>query len=37
MNTESPDRMALRVKLMLAILGAVLLLVGWYRWFSQVG
>ena len=37
MNTNSPDRMAMRVKLMLAILGAFLLLVGWYRCFSQVG
>jgi type II secretory pathway component PulM len=37
MNTESPDRMAMRVKLMLAILGAFLLLVGWYRWFSHAG
>ena len=37
MNTESPDRMAMRVKLMLAVLGAFLLLVGWYRWFSHAG
>jgi hypothetical protein len=37
MKTESPDRMAMRVKLMLAVLGAFLLLVGWYRWFSHAG
>jgi len=37
MNTESPDRLAMRVKLMLAILGAFLLLVGWYRYFSSAG
>jgi hypothetical protein len=34
MDTKSPDLMSLRVKLMLAILGAFLLLVGFYRWFS---
>jgi hypothetical protein len=34
MNTDSPDRMAMRVKLILAILGAFLCLVGWYRWLS---
>jgi hypothetical protein len=31
MNTNSPDRMSNRVWLMLAILGAVLCIVGWYR------
>ncbi len=34
MDTKSPDLMSLRVKLMLAILGAFLLLVGFYRWFN---
>jgi len=34
MDTKSPDLMSLRVKLMLAILGAFLLLVGLYRYFS---
>jgi hypothetical protein len=29
--TESPDRLNLRVWLMLAIVGAVLALVAWYR------
>jgi hypothetical protein len=32
MNTQQPDRLNLRVWLMLAILGAVLCLVGWYRY-----
>ena len=34
MPTQSPDRLSLAVKLMIAILGAFLCLVGWYRWFS---
>ena len=34
MTTQSPDRMSLGLKLMIAILGAFLCLVGWYRWFS---
>ena len=34
MDTKSPDLISLRVKLMLAILGAFLLLVGFYRWFD---
>jgi len=33
----SPDRLSLRLKLMLAILGAFLLLVGFYRWFGLAG
>ena len=37
MNTKSPDLMSMRVKLMLAILGAFLLLVGLYRWFGLAG
>lgn len=32
MNTQQPDRLNLRVWLMLAILGGVLCLVGWYRY-----
>ena len=31
MTTTSPDRLSMRVKLMLVILGAFLCLVGWYR------
>jgi hypothetical protein len=34
MTTQSPDRLSQGVKLMIAILGAFLCLVGWYRWFS---
>jgi hypothetical protein len=34
MTTQSPDRLSMGVKLMIAILGAFLCLVGWYRWFS---
>jgi hypothetical protein len=34
MRTDTPDRMNQRVWLMLAILGAVLAIVGWYRFFS---
>ena len=34
MTVESPDRMNMRVKLLLAVLGAFLCLVGWYRWFQ---
>ena len=37
MTTQSPDRLSLRLKLMLAILGAFLLLVGLYRWFGLAG
>jgi hypothetical protein len=33
MTTQQPDRLNLRVWLMLAILGGVLCLVGWYRYF----
>jgi hypothetical protein len=32
--TNVPDRVNLRVLLMLAILGAVLAVVGWFRFFS---
>jgi hypothetical protein len=33
MTTNSPDRLSLWIWSFLAILGAVLALVGWYRWF----
>jgi hypothetical protein len=32
MKTETSDRQALLVWTMLSIVGAVLCLVGWYRW-----
>jgi hypothetical protein len=31
---QEPDRMSQRVWLMLAVLGAVLAVVGWYRFFG---
>jgi hypothetical protein len=34
MQPNAPDRMNLRVLLLLAILGAFLALVGWYRYLS---
>lgn len=34
MQTKSPDQLAMVVKLMLAILGAVLCVIGWYRYIS---
>jgi hypothetical protein len=37
MIAPSPDRLSLGLKLMLAILGAFLLLVGLYRWFGLAG
>jgi hypothetical protein len=30
---DAPDRFNLRVLLMLAVLGAILCIVGWYRFF----
>jgi hypothetical protein len=36
METNSPDRMSMRVWLMLAVLGAVLCIVGWYRWAGHL-
>ncbi len=32
--TATPDRTNLRVMLLIALVGAVLALVGWYRYFS---
>jgi hypothetical protein len=34
MQANTPDRLSLGIKLMLAILGAILCLVGWYRYLS---
>ena len=34
MTTQVPDRLTSAVWLMLAVLGAVLAVVGWYRWAS---
>ncbi len=34
MDTNSPDRMSMRVWLLLAIVGAALCIVGWYRYAS---
>jgi hypothetical protein len=34
MEINPPDRLALRVWLLLAILGAFLSVVGWYRYFA---
>jgi hypothetical protein len=34
MPTANPDRLNLRVLLIIAILGALLAVVGWYRYFS---
>jgi hypothetical protein len=32
MQTSAPDRLNMALLLMLALLGAFLCLVGWYRW-----
>jgi len=34
MTAQPPDRLSMGLNLMLALLGAFLCLVGWYRWFS---
>ena len=34
MTTKSPDRLSLQIRWMLVILGALLCLVGWYRWYA---
>lgn len=34
MTTKSPDRLSLQIRLMLVILGALLCLIGWYRWYA---
>jgi hypothetical protein len=35
MQPDAPDRLNSRLWLMLVVLGAVLALVGWYRYFSS--
>jgi hypothetical protein len=32
MQTNSPDRLSMGIWLLLAVLGAILGIVGWYRW-----
>jgi hypothetical protein len=32
MTTNAPDRLSLRLWLMLAVVGAILCLIGWYRY-----
>jgi hypothetical protein len=34
MDSTRPDRMNLRLMLIIAVLGAALALIGWYRYFS---
>jgi hypothetical protein len=34
MVTNAPDRMHLRILLMLAVAGAILAVVGWYRYLA---
>jgi len=34
MPTATPDRMNTRILLILAVVGAALALIGWYRYFS---
>jgi hypothetical protein len=34
MQTTNPDRLSLRLKLMIAILGAILCVIGWYRYLG---
>ena len=34
METQSPDRLNLRIWAVIAILGAVLCVIGWYRYVS---
>jgi hypothetical protein len=34
MNSTKPDRLNLGILLLVAILGAVLALIGWFRYFS---
>lgn len=35
MQPSAPDRLNMRVLLMLAVLGALLAIVGWYRFFGS--
>jgi hypothetical protein len=34
MDSTRPDKMNLRLMLIIAVLGAALALIGWYRYFS---
>jgi hypothetical protein len=34
METNSPNRLSLNIWLMLVILGAILCVIGWYRYFN---
>ena len=34
MPTASPDRMSLKIMLLITLVGAALALVGWYRYFG---
>ena len=34
MTTEPPDRLNMRLWTMLAIVGAILCIIGWYRYFA---
>jgi hypothetical protein len=34
MDSTKPDRLNVRLLLMIALLGAVLALIGWFRYFS---
>ena len=34
MATQTPDRLNMRLLLIIAVVGAALALVGWYRYFS---
>lgn len=34
MRTDYPDRLNMRIWLLLAIVGAILCIVGWYRYFT---
>ncbi len=36
-NLAAPDRQAMLIRLLLAVLGFSLLVIGWYRWGQSVG
>jgi hypothetical protein len=33
-TTQSPNRLSMGIKLMLVVLGAILALIGWYRYYG---
>jgi hypothetical protein len=35
MTTETPDRLNMRVWAMIALVGAILCIIGWYRYFAS--